>query len=106
MSQPQGFVDPLKPHHVYHLHNALYGLKQVTKAWYDQLRTTLIQWHFAQSKAYSSLFYCRTKHQFIIIHVYVDDILLTDSSLYLLDQFVSRLHQKFAIHDLSDVHFF
>lgn len=105
MPQPQGFVDPLKPHHVCRLRNALYGLKQAPRAWYDQLRTTLIQWHFVQSKADSSMFYYRTKHQFLIPLVYVDDILLTGSSSHILDQFL-RLHQKFVIRDLGDVYFF
>ena len=35
MAQPEGFVDPQKPHFVCKLHNALYGLKQAPRAWYD-----------------------------------------------------------------------
>ncbi|GJR71180.1 retrovirus-related pol polyprotein from transposon TNT 1-94 [Tanacetum coccineum] len=33
VSQPDGFVDPDFPNHVYRLKKALYGLKQATRAW-------------------------------------------------------------------------
>nr|GFB33001.1 copia protein [Tanacetum cinerariifolium] len=35
LSQPEGFVDPDYPTHVYRLKKALYGLKQAPRAWYD-----------------------------------------------------------------------
>ncbi|GJU12195.1 retrovirus-related pol polyprotein from transposon TNT 1-94 [Tanacetum coccineum] len=35
VSQPEGFVDPNHPTHVYRLKKALYGLKQAPRAWYQ-----------------------------------------------------------------------
>nr|GFA57995.1 retrovirus-related Pol polyprotein from transposon TNT 1-94 [Tanacetum cinerariifolium] len=35
VSQPEGFVDPDHPTHVYRLKKDLYGLKQAPRAWYD-----------------------------------------------------------------------
>ncbi|GJT61322.1 putative ribonuclease H-like domain-containing protein [Tanacetum coccineum] len=35
VSQPDGFVDPKNPNHMYKLKKALYGLKQAPRAWYD-----------------------------------------------------------------------
>ncbi|GJS99096.1 retrovirus-related pol polyprotein from transposon TNT 1-94 [Tanacetum coccineum] len=35
VSQPEGFVDPDHPTHVYRLKKALYGLKQAPRAWMD-----------------------------------------------------------------------
>nr|GFC90425.1 retrovirus-related Pol polyprotein from transposon TNT 1-94 [Tanacetum cinerariifolium] len=35
VSQPEGFVDPDHPTHVYCLKKALYGLKQAPQAWYQ-----------------------------------------------------------------------
>ncbi|GJT95218.1 retrovirus-related pol polyprotein from transposon TNT 1-94 [Tanacetum coccineum] len=37
VSQPEGFIDPKFPDHVYKLKKALYGLRQAPRAWYDKL---------------------------------------------------------------------
>nr|GEV48030.1 Gag-Pol polyprotein [Tanacetum cinerariifolium] len=37
VNQPDGFVDPFHPDKVYRLKKALYRLKQVPRAWYDEL---------------------------------------------------------------------
>nr|GFB55558.1 copia protein [Tanacetum cinerariifolium] len=42
VSQPDGFVDPDNPNHVYRLKNALYGLKHAPRAWYDILSSFLL----------------------------------------------------------------
>nr|GEV54526.1 hypothetical protein [Tanacetum cinerariifolium] len=47
VNQPDGFVDPYHPDHVYRLKKALYGLKQAPKAWYDELS------NFLESKGFS-----------------------------------------------------
>ncbi|GKC30615.1 retrovirus-related pol polyprotein from transposon TNT 1-94 [Tanacetum coccineum] len=46
--QPDGFVDPDFPNHVYRLKKALYGLKQAPRAWYDKLSSFLIEQHFTK----------------------------------------------------------
>ncbi|GKD86799.1 retrovirus-related pol polyprotein from transposon TNT 1-94 [Tanacetum coccineum] len=43
VSQPDGFIDPEFPDHVYRLKKALYGLKQAPRAWYDRLSSFLIE---------------------------------------------------------------
>ncbi|GKE38769.1 retrovirus-related pol polyprotein from transposon TNT 1-94 [Tanacetum coccineum] len=42
VSQPEGFVDPDHPIHVYRLKKALYGLKQAPRAWYNTLSRFLL----------------------------------------------------------------
>ncbi|GJW67714.1 retrovirus-related pol polyprotein from transposon TNT 1-94 [Tanacetum coccineum] len=48
VSQPDGFVDPDFPDHVYRLKKALYGLKQSPRAWYDKLSSFLIEHQFTK----------------------------------------------------------
>nr|GEX87269.1 hypothetical protein [Tanacetum cinerariifolium] len=48
VSQPEGFVDPEHPTHVYRLKKALYGLKQAPRAWYDKLSKFLISTGFSK----------------------------------------------------------
>ncbi|GKC08062.1 retrovirus-related pol polyprotein from transposon TNT 1-94 [Tanacetum coccineum] len=57
VSQPDDFVDPDFPDHVYRLKKALYGLKQAPKVWYDKLSSFLIEHHFTKdfSKRFANL---------------------------------------------------
>nr|GEW97863.1 hypothetical protein [Tanacetum cinerariifolium] len=48
VSQPNGFVDPDNPNHVYKLKKALYGLKQAPRAWYDMLSSFLLSQDFSK----------------------------------------------------------
>lgn len=76
--------------------------------WLDMINSNSFSLNsiFTQSKANSSLFYLHTSHHFIILLIYVDDILFTGSSPRLLNRFVHQLHHKFVIRDLGDVHCF
>ncbi|GJS63950.1 retrovirus-related pol polyprotein from transposon TNT 1-94 [Tanacetum coccineum] len=51
VSQPEGFIDPEFPDHVYRLKKALYGLKQAPRAWYDKLSSFLIEHGFTKGLA-------------------------------------------------------
>ncbi|GKA90021.1 retrovirus-related pol polyprotein from transposon TNT 1-94 [Tanacetum coccineum] len=55
-SQPDGFVDPENPNHVYKLKKALYGLKQAPRAWYDLLSSFLLSQKFTKGIVDPTLF--------------------------------------------------
>lgn len=55
MKQSQGFIDNDKPNHVCELRKAIYGLKQVPRAWYHELRQFLPSFSFQNSYVDTSL---------------------------------------------------
>nr|GEW95889.1 retrovirus-related Pol polyprotein from transposon TNT 1-94 [Tanacetum cinerariifolium] len=56
VSQPDGFVDPDNPNHVYKLKKALYGLKQALRAWYDMLSSFMLSQDFSKGLVDPTLF--------------------------------------------------
>ncbi|GKB39360.1 putative ribonuclease H-like domain-containing protein, partial [Tanacetum coccineum] len=64
VSQPDGFVDPDNPYHVYKLKKSLYGLKQAPRAWYDMLSSFLISQDFSKGSVDPTLFIHRQENGF------------------------------------------
>nr|GEW38921.1 retrovirus-related Pol polyprotein from transposon TNT 1-94 [Tanacetum cinerariifolium] len=56
VSQPEGFIDPEFPNHVYRLKKALYSLKQAPRAWYDKLSSFRIEHGFTKGIVDPTLF--------------------------------------------------
>nr|GEW36778.1 ribonuclease H-like domain-containing protein [Tanacetum cinerariifolium] len=81
VSQPEGFVDPDHPTHVYHLKKALYGLKQAPRAWYDILSWFLLTNNFSKG-AVDLTFYSLRKQamQVVKTHKEVRQVVLSSFS--------------------------
>ncbi|GJW15445.1 retrovirus-related pol polyprotein from transposon TNT 1-94 [Tanacetum coccineum] len=56
VSQPEVFIDPDKPNHVYRIKKALYGLKQASRMWYDMLSSFLLSQEFSKGVVDPTLF--------------------------------------------------
>ncbi|GJU35966.1 retrovirus-related pol polyprotein from transposon TNT 1-94 [Tanacetum coccineum] len=67
VSQPDGFVDPDNPNHVYKLKKALYGLKQATRAWYDMFSSCLISQDFSKGSVDPTLFIHKEGMELLLI---------------------------------------
>ncbi|GJZ26979.1 retrovirus-related pol polyprotein from transposon TNT 1-94 [Tanacetum coccineum] len=67
VSQPDGFVDPDNPNHVYRLKKALYGLKQAPRAWYDLLSSFLLSQGFSKGTVDPTLFISRKGKDILLI---------------------------------------
>ncbi|GJU75660.1 retrovirus-related pol polyprotein from transposon TNT 1-94 [Tanacetum coccineum] len=79
VSQPEGFIDPDRPHHVYRLKKALYGLKQAPRAWYDTLSKFLLAQGFSKGVVDPTLFIRKTGKHTLHVQIYVDDIIFAST---------------------------
>lgn len=61
---------------------------------------------FTGSKADNSLFVKSIGANKIFIFVYIDDILITNSSNAILDSTISALGNEFSVHDLGNLNYF
>nr|GEX81630.1 retrovirus-related Pol polyprotein from transposon TNT 1-94 [Tanacetum cinerariifolium] len=75
VSQPNGFVDPDNPNHVYKLKKALYGSKQASHAWYDMLSLFLLSQDFSKGSVDPTLFIRKNGNDLLLLQIYVDDII-------------------------------
>lgn len=103
MRQPLGFIKPGTEHLVCKLHKALYGLRQSPRAWYARLHIALLAWHLTQSQSDPNLYFTHIGSDTIALLVYVDDILITGSSIHLISQLKNHLHQTFQTNDLGPI---
>lgn len=105
MEQPVGFEHRDKSL-VCKLHKALYGLKQAPRIWFEKLASTLHKFGFESSKCDSSLFIRVTPQHSTYILIYVDDILITRSSMEIIASLVKNVNKAFALKDLGDLNYF
>ncbi|KAL5838605.1 hypothetical protein ACOSQ3_015774 [Xanthoceras sorbifolium] len=106
MRQPESFENTAQPSHVCRLHKALYRLKQAPRSWFHKLQAALLSWGFVNSASDVSLFIHREGAKVIFLLVYVDDILLTGTDSYQIQQLISKLNATFALKNLGSVSYF
>ncbi|GJW95367.1 retrovirus-related pol polyprotein from transposon TNT 1-94 [Tanacetum coccineum] len=96
VSQPDGFVDPDNPNHVYRLKKALYGLKQDLRAWYDLLSSFILSQGFSKGPVDPTLLIRIEGKDILLVQIYVDDIIFASTTTELCDKF-----SEIIILDLS-----
>ncbi|GKA06087.1 retrovirus-related pol polyprotein from transposon TNT 1-94 [Tanacetum coccineum] len=79
VSQPDGFVDPDNPNHMYKLKNALYELKKAPRAWYDLFSSFLLSQGFYKGMVDPTLFIRREGKDILLISQSLRGIFLNQS---------------------------
>ncbi|CAI7881250.1 unnamed protein product [Closterium sp. NIES-53] len=104
MLQPEGLDDGSG--RVCRLKKAIYGLKQAPRAWYHKLEETLLAGGFKKSECDHSLFLLQEKEQFLMLLVYVDDILLFSKSSAMIEYVEEMLEMQFKCSKMGDVKYY
>nr|GFC00861.1 hypothetical protein [Tanacetum cinerariifolium] len=106
VSQPDRFMDPDNPNHVYKLKKALYELKQAPRAWYDMLSSFLLSQDFFKGSVDPILFIRRNGNDLLLVQIYVDNIIFAASTLELCDLFANLMCSKFKMSMMGKISFF
>ncbi|KAJ9566739.1 hypothetical protein OSB04_002705 [Centaurea solstitialis] len=106
VEQPEGFVDPRFPTHVYALDKVLYGLKQAPRAWYETLTIYLLEAGQKKGTIDPTLFLLRSGNDLTIVHIYVDDIIFASTKPELCKEFEHTMKSQFQMSMMGELTFF
>jgi Reverse transcriptase (RNA-dependent DNA polymerase) len=101
VTQLPGFEERGSEHKVLRLHKALYGLKQAPRAWNSKLDSTLNSLGFVRCKLEHAVYKRKQGNECLIMGVYVDDLIITDSSESEVAKFKLQMKEKFRMSDLG-----
>lgn len=101
VTQPEGFEVKGEENKVYKLKKALYGLKQAPRAWNNKLNEILKGLSFEKCSKEHSLYRRKDRNHFLIVAVYVDDLLVTGSNVKMIIEFKEQMATKFEMSDLG-----
>ena len=110
MSQPERFVDPDRPNHVCKLKKSIYGLKQSARCWNTTLGEYLKSVGYRKSNADGCIYVKSMKDvnghiSFVILGVYVDDIIPVSNDTALLKAEKAALCERFEMLDQGEIHY-
>ncbi|KAJ9536421.1 hypothetical protein OSB04_un000398, partial [Centaurea solstitialis] len=106
LEQPEGFVDPRYPNHVYVLDKALYGLKQAPRAWYETLTNYLLGVGYKKGTIDPTLFLRRSGSDLIIVQIYMDDIIFASTKPEMCQEFENTMKSQFKMSMMGELTFF
>jgi hypothetical protein len=106
VEQPPSLKSEECPNHVYKLHKALYGLRQVPRAWYECLRVFLIENSFRIGKADSTLFTRKMEKDLFICQIYIDNIIFCSTNKSFCEEFSKIKTDRFEMSMMGVLTFF
>jgi hypothetical protein len=99
--QPHGFVIVKDASKVLKLDKALYGLRQAPRAWNAKLDTTLVSLGFTRCSLEHGVYRRGNTDSFLLVGVYVDDLVITGSKTSDVVGFKAQMKQMFEMSDLG-----
>jgi hypothetical protein len=94
VKQPPGFDNPKYPNRVYKLSNVLYELKQAPRTWYARFKTFLLEQGYVMESIDKTLFTLKHDNNFLLVQIYVDNIIFGGSSHVLVSCFQEMMEES------------
>jgi hypothetical protein len=104
--QPLSFKNPKYPDRVYKLLKALYELKQAPWAWYARLKTFLLEHVYVMGSVDKTLITLNHGTDFLLVQIYVNDIIFGGSSHTLVSRFQEMMESEFQMSMMGELTFF
>ena len=102
MEQPEGFVVDGKENHVCKLRKSLYGLKQDLRQWYLKFESVIENQGYKKTSSDHCVFFQKfSDDDFIILLLYVDDMLIVGKNKSRIAILKKELSNSFAMKDLG-----
>jgi hypothetical protein len=106
VKHPLGFESLKYPDRVYKLSKALYRLKQVPRAWYARIKMFLLEHGYVMGSVDKTLFTLNYGTGFLLVQIYVDDIIFGVSSHTLVSRFQEMMESEFQMSMMGELTFF
>jgi hypothetical protein len=104
--QPPDFKNPKYPNRVYKPSKTLYELKQASRAWYDRLKSFLLEHGYVMGSVDKTIFTLNHGTDFLFVQIYVDDIIFGDYSHSLVFSFQEMMENEFQMSMMGELTFF
>ena len=102
MDQPEGFVVTGKENLVCKLRKSIYGLKQASRQWYIKFNDTITSYGFVEIIVDRCIYIKISGSKFVILFLYVDDILLVANDMSMLHDVKKYLSKNFEMKDMGE----
>ena len=96
----------VSPDVVCRLHKSIYGLKQASRQWFLKFKSTLVGFGFETCHGDHTLFMKEANGHYLVVLVYVDDILIASTHDAAVVELKSQLSSAFQLRDLGPPKFF
>lgn len=104
MQPPLGYPHPSNT--AYRLHQAFYGFKQASHAWFAKFSSTITQFGFIVSTHNSIHFTCKTSSGFILLLFYVNNMIIIRDNTEGIYDMNYYLSQQYEMKDLGFLNYF
>ncbi|KAH9657984.1 hypothetical protein KPL70_023305 [Citrus sinensis] len=105
MVQLDGFVETGKENMVCKLKRSIYGLKQASRQWYLKFHDIVTFYGFQKNVVDQCIYLRVSGSKYIILELYVDDILLAANDINFLLETKQMLSYSFDMKDLGEAHY-